>query len=120
LGSFKGDVARGIFFLDVRYNGLEVVNGFPEGQVGKFGDLATLLNWHKNDPPDDFEMNRNNVVYSWQNNRNPFIDMPDLAEYLWGNKKGETWQNPSKTAEDKLDNLGYTQIQPVKYSILTA
>ena len=105
LGSFKGDVARGIFFLDVRYNGLEVVNGFPEGQVGKFGDLATLLNWHKNDPPDDFEMNRNNVVYSWQNNRNPFIDMPDLAEYLWGNKKGETWQNLSKTAEDKLDNF---------------
>ena len=31
--------------------------------------------------------------------------MPDLAEYLWGNKKGETWQNPSKTAEDKLDNF---------------
>lgn len=105
LGSFKGDVARGIFFLDVRYNGLEVVNGFPDGQVGKFGDLATLLEWHRNDPPDDFEKNRNNVVYSWQNNRNPFIDMPDLVEYLWGTKKGETWQNPSNIIDDKLGSF---------------
>jgi len=109
LGSFKGDVARGIFFLDIRYNGLEVVNGFPEGQVGKFGDLATLLEWHRNDPPDDFEKNRNNVVYSWQNNRNPFIDMPDLVEYLWGTKKEETWQNPSNTIND---NLGSFRIYP--------
>ncbi len=98
-GSFKGDVARGIFYLDVRYNGLEVVNGFPETEVGKFGDLATLLEWHRNDPPDDFEMNRNNVVYTWQYNRNPFIDMPDLVEYFWGNKTGEVWNNPSATNE---------------------
>ena len=104
LGSFKGDVARGIFFLDVRYNGLEVVNGFPDGQVGKFGDLATLLEWHRNDPPDDFEKNRNNVVYTWQNNRNPFIDMPDLVEYIWGNKAGDIWQNPSNTSDSDLSN----------------
>ncbi len=96
-GGFKGDVARGIFYLAVRFNGLEVVNGFPEGQVGKFGDLATLLEWHRNDPPDDYEMNRNNVVYTWQYNRNPFIDMPDLVEYIYGNKKDQIWQNPSKT-----------------------
>jgi Endonuclease I/Secretion system C-terminal sorting domain len=104
LGSFKGDVARSIFFLDVRYNGLEVVNGFPDGQVGKFGDLATLLEWHRNDLPDDFEKNRNNVVYTWQNNRNPFIDMPDLVEYIWGNKAGDIWQNPSHTSDDELPN----------------
>ncbi|MBK9257054.1 MAG: endonuclease [Saprospiraceae bacterium] len=99
LGGFKGDVARGIFYLDIRYNGLEVVNGFPESQIGKFGDLATLLEWHRNDPPDDFEMNRNNVVYQWQKNRNPFIDNPQLAEYLWGNKIGEVWQNTSSAIE---------------------
>ena len=100
-GSFKGDVARGIFYLDIRYNGLEVVNGFPDGQVGKFGDLATLLEWHRNDPPDDFEMNRNNVVYAWQFNRNPFIDMPDMVEYIWGDKMGEMWQNPTHTIENE-------------------
>ncbi len=87
-GKFKGDVARSIFFLSVRYNGLEVVRGYPEGQTGKFGDLDTLLAWHRLDTADDFEMNRNNLVYSWQNNRNPFIDLPDLVEYIFGNKKG--------------------------------
>ncbi len=96
-GSFKGDVARGIFYLDLRYNGLEVVNGFPETEVGKFGDLATLLEWHKNDPPDDFEMNRNNVVYTWQYNRNPFIDMPELVDYFWGDKINAQWNNTSNT-----------------------
>lgn len=92
LGSFKGDVARGVFYLAIRYNGLSLVNGYPEGLTGQYGDLATLLEWHRSDPPDDYEMNRNNVVYSWQFNRNPFIDLPDLAEYFWGNRAGEVWQ----------------------------
>lgn len=94
LGGFKGDVARSIFYMAVRFNGLEVVNGYPEGIAGQFGDLATLLDWHRNDPPDDFEMNRNNVVYQWQFNRNPFIDQPDMIEYIWGNMIGEIWQQP--------------------------
>lgn len=91
LGSFKGDVARSVFYLQIRYNGLEIVNGYPDGLIGQFGDLATLLDWHRNDPPDDYEMNRNNVVYTWQNNRNPFIDEPDLVEYLWGTHVGDIW-----------------------------
>ena len=90
LGSFKGDVARSVLYMDIRYNGLQIVNGFPD-IVGQLGDLTTLLDWHRNDLPDDFEMNRNNVVYTWQLNRNPFIDHPDLVEYFWGNKIGEVW-----------------------------
>ncbi len=93
-GSFRGDVARSVLFMEIRYNGLEVVNGFPELRQGKTGDLATLLEWHRNDPPDDFEMNRNNVIYNWQKNRNPFIDEPDLVEFIWGNNVGEPWQAP--------------------------
>lgn len=104
LGTFKGDVARGIFYLDVRYNGLEVVNGYPDGEVGKFGDLATLLEWHRNDPVDDFEMNRNNVVYAWQNNRNPFIDNPEMVEYFWGNKIGQPWKKTSSIDNYNLYN----------------
>lgn len=92
LGGFKGDVARGVFYMAIRYNALEIVNGFPDGLTGQFGDLATLLDWHRNDPPDDFEMNRNNVVYEWQINRNPFIDQPDLIEFIWGNRVGDVWQ----------------------------
>ena len=91
-GSFKGDVARSVLFLQLRYNGLSVENGFPTID-GQMGDLATLLNWHRNDPPDDFEMNRNNVIYTWQFNRNPLIDMPDLVEYIWGVNQGDTWSN---------------------------
>ena len=94
LGGFKGDVARGVFYLALRYNGLEIVNGYPNGLIGRLGDLQTLLEWHRNDPPDDFEMNRNNVIYEWQYNRNPFIDQPDLIEYIWGNKVGQIWQQP--------------------------
>lgn len=105
LGSFRGDVARGIFYLAVRYNGLSVVPGYPEGLVGQFGDLDTLLAWHRNDPPDDFEMNRNNVVASWQQNRNPFIDMPELVEYLWGNRLGQIWQNPSATSNTHINQI---------------
>ncbi len=92
LGSFKGDVARSVLYMAVRYNGLAVINGFPTTTpIGNLGDLATLLNWHRNDPPDDFEMNRNNVIYTWQFNRNPFIDQPDLVEYIWGNNVGDVW-----------------------------
>jgi len=90
LGSFKGDVARSVLYLAVRYNGLEVVNGFPS-VVGQMGDLATILDWHRNDPPDDYEMNRNNVIYTWQFNRNPLIDHPNLVEFIWGNRIGDAW-----------------------------
>ena len=108
LGSFKGDVARSVLYMDVRYNGLQVLNGFSD-TLGQLGDLATLLNWHRNDLPDDFEMNRNNVVYTWQLNRNPFIDQPDLIEYFWGNKIGEIWNTALHT--DDLANL-QVQIYP--------
>lgn len=107
LGGFKGDVARSIFYMTVRYNGLEVVNGFPEDNVGQFGDLNTLLDWHRNDPPDDYEMNRNNVVYNWQYNRNPFIDYPDLVEYIWGNMIGETWHNPLKINDIEYQEISF-------------
>lgn len=105
-GSFKGDVARSVFYMAVRYNGLNVVNGYPDADSDGFiGDLETLLNWHRNDPPDDYEMHRNNVVYTWQLNRNPFIDQPDLVEYIWGNKVGQTWSQPLSIEKNKVLNV---------------
>ncbi|MGS2726717.1 endonuclease [Psychroserpens sp. BH13MA-6] len=104
-GSFYGDVARSVLYMEIRFNGLQVVNGFPEGTVGELGDLATLLTWHRNDPPDDFEMNRNNVIYNWQFNRNPFIDQPDLVEYIWGTNVGDAWDQPLSVSEVTIPAL---------------
>lgn len=99
-GSWKGDVSRAIFYMSTRYEGLHVENGFPaETGVGRIGDLTTLLNWHQQDPADDFEMNRNNYVYTWQYNRNPFIDYPELVDYIWGNMQGQPWQ-PTMSIKD--------------------
>tara|TARA_R110002049_G_scaffold1291_3_gene9736 strand:- start:238 stop:2196 length:1959 start_codon:yes stop_codon:yes gene_type:complete len=104
LGSFKGDVARSVLYMEIRYNGLSVVNGFPNVS-GQMGDLATLLDWHRNDPPDDFEMNRNNIVYNWQKNRNPFIDQPLMVEYIWGTNVGDVWMQSLGTAENELGEV---------------
>ena len=93
-GSWKGDVARSVFYMAVRYNALSVVNGdIADTTVGQLGDLASLLTWNTLDPADDFEMNRNNYIYTWQVNRNPFIDYPDLANYIWGAKTGQVWHS---------------------------
>jgi hypothetical protein len=90
--TWKGDVARACFYMAVRYDGLNVVNGNPpENSIGQIGDLATLLTWNQTDPRDDFEMNRNNYIYTWQVNRNPFIDYPNLADYVFGSNFGQTW-----------------------------
>lgn len=90
--TWRGDVARACFYMAVRYNGLNVVNGNPpENSIGQIGDLATLLIWNQTDPRDDFEMNRNNYIYTWQLNRNPFIDYPNLVDYVFGANFGQPW-----------------------------
>jgi hypothetical protein len=110
LGSWRGDVARSLFYMAVRYNGLNVVNGDPSEYLpstttssGNIGDLATLLNWNTTDPRDDFEMNRNNYIYTWQMNRNPFIDHPLLANYIFGANFGQPW-SASLTTQNPVQN----------------
>lgn len=84
----KGDVARMLFYMAVRYEGddyldLELSRDTVTGSIPFIGDLDILLQWHIEDPVDDFEMNRNDVIYSYQGNRNPFIDHPELVELIW-------------------------------------
>ena len=109
-GSWHGDVARALFYMAVRFNGLNVVNGDPSEYLpstttssGNIGDLATLLNWNTTDPRDDFEMNRNNYIYTWQMNRNPFIDYPLLVNYIFGANFGQPW-SASLTANNPVQN----------------
>ena len=90
--SARGDVARIIFYMATRW-GFEVDNGTGGGnnKAPRHGKLDDLLKWHNEDPVDPYEVRRNNVVYSHQKNRNPFVDHPELVEYIFGNKKNETW-----------------------------
>ena len=97
-GSWNGDVSRALFYMAVRYNGLNLVNGNPsDAIVGQMGDLSTLLTWNNTDASDDFEMNRNNYIYTWQMNRNPFIDYPLLADYIFGANFGQPWSSTLST-----------------------
>ncbi|MDO9577792.1 MAG: endonuclease [Candidatus Cloacimonadales bacterium] len=88
----KGDVARMIFYMAVRYNGgteidLEMVDYIPSSPNNQpfHAKKSVLLEWHENDPPDDWEISRNDKVYNWQQNRNPFIDHPEFVAYIWNN-----------------------------------
>jgi endonuclease I len=96
----KGDVARMMFYMAVRYEGLD---SYPNLELTEamlpqsnkepiHGVLSTLLDWHRNDPVDAWEENRNDIIYnSYQGNRNPFLDFPELAEHLWGTEMGLNW-----------------------------
>lgn len=117
--SWKGDVSRACFYMAVRYNGLNVVNGNPvETIIGQIGDLATLLTWNHSDPSDDFEMNRNNYIYTWQVNRNPFIDLPNLADYVFGANYGQPWFSTlSNSSFDPTKVVLYPNPAKNKFSI---
>ena len=86
----KGNVARGIFYMATRYDGTEpntVALTFSDdpAHTNAMGKLATLLLWHALDPPDAWERNRNEMIYStYQHNRNPFVDRPEWVEQIWG------------------------------------
>jgi len=88
----QGDVARMIFYMAARYEGengepdLHVVDYLPEksDKSPVQAKLSILLKWNVSDPVDNFERHRNDVVYSYQNNRNPFIDHPEYVNRIWG------------------------------------
>lgn len=92
----KGDVARMLFYMAVRYEGdpvfddgfdLVLANDPDEDKSLKlpiYGDIDDLLRWHIEDPVSQWEIDRNEVIYSYQGNRNPFIEHPELVELIWG------------------------------------
>ncbi len=100
----KGDIARMLLYMDVRYEGDEAsqylnltltndldlaktsinyVVGTTETITGYLGNLSTLIKWSFEDPVDSREISRNNAIYTTQGNRNPFIDHPELVFYLY-------------------------------------
>lgn len=97
---YKGDFARTYMYMVTCYedystrwqssgtSSMLYQNTYP---VFKPYAVNLLLKWHRNDPVSEKELNRNDDVYSIQHNRNPYIDYPSLAEYIWGNGKGKEW-----------------------------
>lgn len=83
----KGDVARIMLYMVVRWDHLKLVEK-PSGPTyekagAQMGNIKVLLDWHLEDPVDSFEHQRNNVIYKYQKNRNPFIDHPELFERVY-------------------------------------
>lgn len=100
----KGDIARIIFYMVTHYSHLS---------INTMGSLPVLIQWHNDDPVDAFEVNRNNVIYSEQNNRNPFIDYPEFVDLIWGN---QTASNPVSFVGQYnaiVNTLTYTNEQSV-------
>ena len=101
---YKGDFARTYFYMVVRYmdrvgswtqdKGSVVFTNSSYKHLTPWA-ISQLLEWHRNDPVSTLESNRNEAVYGIQHNRNPFIDHPELAEYLWGNQTGNAWTGSS-------------------------
>ncbi len=88
IDSFKGDVARVMFYMSTRYQGEDNSWGswpMANKAVLTSDAIALLLQWHNDDPVSQKELDRNNAVQSIQGNRNPFIDYPEFAECIWGN-----------------------------------
>jgi hypothetical protein len=108
INEFKGDLARTCLYMATRYasvcqswgSGATVVYGSNNGLTSY--TVALFLKWHRQDPISTKEINRNNAVYGIQYNRNPFIDHPELAEFIWGTRKGEPWSLTSAIDEVKI------------------
>jgi len=88
--SKKGDIARALMYMDLRYDGNEPdtldlrLTDCPFEAERDMAYLSQIITWHKEDPPDDAEMTRNlRTCAYWQGNRNPFIDYPDLVDVLF-------------------------------------
>jgi len=117
----KGQIARMMFYMEVRYDGnststktdadttpnLKLVNTTTYGKrMPKFGNLTDLLKWHCDFPVSERELLRNDKVYTWQGNRNPFIDRPDFLNSIWNYKcdaSSSFGSSSNRLMEEKLE-----------------
>ena len=85
-GDYRGDTARICFYMVVRYGSLNLTDDPDSSPDNSMGLLSTMLEWNREDPVDDFERQRNDRIYEYQGNRNPFIDHSELADAIWNNQ----------------------------------
>lgn len=136
----RGDVARTMLYMDLRYEGdmhqvrqtlepnliltdntslIQTSGGTNTTGNAYMGRLSVLLQWHRDDPVDDIERRRNDIIYASQGNRNPFVDHPEWADCLFDNNCQQlcvvqwyaSWLvQPSPCSAGNLDMLGLVSI----------
>lgn len=126
----KGDIARACFYMVARYNNLAGETGVisdyepnlaladyatgsstaeysTDTQPVYMGIMSDLLEWNKLDPVDYYEIHRNNLIYeNYQHNRNPFIDFPQWADYIWGESKDKKAAVPASEQLNTFTTVG--------------
>lgn len=117
---YKGDFARMYLYFVTCYQdyswkssalSMFAQNSYPT--LNAYGQ-SLLLKWHRQDPVSQKEIDRNNAVYSFQGNRNPFIDYPNIVEYIWGDStnyefsfSGQSTSAPSISISNDKIEFGY-------------
>lgn len=105
---YKGDFARAYFYVFSAYNDLTTWKAETRYVYDSDCNLQPwavemLLRWHREDPVDSKEINRNEEIYKLQYNRNPFIDYPELVEFIWGDRQNETFSLSSAVEATAID-----------------
>lgn len=118
----KGDVARMMFYMAVRYEGdngetnlelVSYVNSSPDNEP-LYGNLDTLFKWHNDDPVSAWEISRNNKIYSlYQGNRNPFIDHPEYVDLIWGDGIADEGEPVSHASAFTASNIILNWNEPI-------
>lgn len=110
----KGDVARILFYMATMYDFLTLTDDINvltnenfnyELEGANMGRLSLLLAWHREDPVSEFEINRNNVIFNAQANRNPFIDHPEYVHLIWEDTSIETLIKPEEPIETAFSDI---------------
>ena len=128
---YKGDFARAYFYIFTIYDDIPW-NADYEWAYDLTSDLLLmpwsyelLLQWAKDDPVSQKEIDRNEVIYGYQNNRNPFIDNPELAEHIWGSSNNKpfhaTVYTPGPEPAYPIDEVeDYEVLEGRWYAVKTA
>ncbi len=136
----KGDIARATFYMCAMYNscdGSEPSSYNPnlalsnkdvftnssittsKNSPAEYGLLNDLLAWNYIDPVDEYETHRNNLIYNnYQYNRNPFVDFPQWADLIWGDKNVEGYcANPTTDVIGGNQNSDYVVLSESNYTL---
>ena len=122
IDEYKGDFARAYFYVSTAYHDMKWDASYSKYVTNDSYLTFTpyliqvLLQWHRIDPVSEKEINRLDAISSIQHNRNPFIEYPELVEYIWGNKQGQTVDLSSLTRTTSADyTIPVDTINPIAY-----